>query len=406
LEAGNNMKKIKPADRTENVRHALRDIVPLAQQVEKSGKKVIYLNIGDPMTFDYRTPEHIWKAIFDHKKESEGYANALGSDGARKAVASYAVRSGVKEVSMDDVMVFAGGSESILLSMQALLNPGENMLTPCPAYSIYTGEINFLGAELNEYYLDEENDWQPDLDGLEKKINSKTRAIAIISPNNPTGSVMSKSTLKKIVDIAGSHDLFIFSDETYDQLLFDNEKFVPAASISGDVPVISSGSISKNYLAPGFRAGWIYKYDPQGVMNDYFEGIKKLARLRLSPVAPMQYAVEAALNGPHDHLKGLVQKLQRRRDITYKRLNEIEGLSCVKPKGAFYAYPKIHLDIKSDKDFVLQLLKETGVLVVYGEGFGQKPGEKHFRIVFLPTEETLNEAFDKIEEFIKKNYSK
>ena len=400
------MKKILPAERTEQVRHALRDIVPLAQQVEKSGKKVLYLNIGDPMTFDYRTPDHIWKAIFDHKKEAEGYANALGSDGARKAIADYAVRSGVKGIGSEDVMVFAGGSESILLSMQALLNPGENMLTPCPAYSIYTGEINFLGAELNEYYLDEENDWQPDLDDLEKKINSKTKAITIISPNNPTGSVMSKSTLKKIVDIAGSHDLFVFSDETYDQLLFDDEKFVPVASVAGDVPVISSGSISKNYLAPGFRAGWIYRHDPKEVMGDYFEAIKKLARLRLSPVAPMQYAVEAALNGPQAHLKGLVQKLQKRRDITYKRLNEIEGLSCVKPKGAFYAYPKIHLDIKSDKDFVLQLLKDKGVLVVYGEGFGQRPGEKHFRIVFLPPEETLNEAFDKIEEFIKENYRK
>ncbi|PIN85352.1 MAG: aminotransferase [Candidatus Diapherotrites archaeon CG11_big_fil_rev_8_21_14_0_20_37_9] len=399
------MKKIAPSKRTENVRHALRDIVPIAQQVEKKGKKVIYLNIGDPMKFDYRTPEHMWKAMMDNKKEAEGYCNALGTDGARKAVANYANKSGAKGITMDDVMVTGGGSEAILMSLQALINPGENVLTPCPTYSIYTGEINFLEGKINEYYLNEEKNWQPDVDDIEKKINEKTKAIVLISPNNPTGSVMTKKTLQQIIDIAGAHDIFIYTDETYDQLLFDDEEFIPAASIAKDVPVVTTSSISKNYLAPGFRGGWLYKHDPQGALDDYFEAIKKLSRLRLGPVSPVQFAIEAALNGPQDHLKELVEKLQKRRDLTYKRLNEINGISCVKPKGAFYAYPSIELPIKSDKEFVLDLLEETGVLVVYGEGFGQKPGTHHFRIVFLPQEETLNEAFDKIEGYVKKKYS-
>lgn len=399
------MKKIEPAKRTANVRHALRDIVPIAQEVEKAGKKVLYLNIGDPMKFDYRTPEHMWKAMNDNRKEGEAYPDALGGAGARKAVADYANRSGAENVSPQDTIVFGGGSEAILLSLQALINPGENVLTPCPSYSVYTGELNFLEAKINEYYLEEGNNWQPDIEDLEKKINDKTRAIIAISPNNPTGAVFSRQTLKKIVDIAGAHNLFIFSDETYDQLLFDDEKFVPIASIANDVPVISQGSISKTYLSPGFRGGWIYKHDPEGALSDYFESIKKLCRLRLCPVGPVQFAIEAALNGPQDNLPKLVAKLQKRRDLTFKRVNEIQGLSLVKPKGAFYAYPKIEIEgVKSDKDFVLSLLREKGVLVVYGEGFGQKPGSRHFRIVFLPPEEILNEAFDKIEEFIREKY--
>lgn len=399
------MKKLVPAKRTRGVRHALRDLVPVAEEVEKSGKKVLYLNIGDPNVYDYRTPEHIWKAVFENKLNCEGYSNAIGTLGARTAIADYAKKTGAKNTTAEDVVSFVGGSESIINALSCLLNPGENILTPSPSYSLYTGQINFLEGELNEYFLDEENNWQPDIDDIEKKINEKTRAIVVINPNNPTGGCYSKSVLQKIVDVAGSNDLMIFSDETYDRLVFDEEKFFPLASISKDVPVLVSGSISKNYLCPGLRGGWLYKHDPQNFLGDYFEAIKKLSRLRLSTVHPTQFAIEAALNGPQDHLKGLVQKLQRRRDVTFKRANEIEGLSLVKPRAAFYAYVKINFPVKSDKEFVLDLLREKGVLVVYGEGFGQKPGTHHFRIVFLPPEETLHSAFDKIEELIKEKYS-
>ncbi len=400
------MKRIVPAKRAMGIRHATRDVVPIAQEVEKSGKKVLYLNIGDPMVFDYRTPPHIWKAIEDNKAKSEGYTDSLGTLGARKAVADYAKRMGAPNVGVDDVMTFVGGSEAIIHSMQALFNRGENCLVPTPGYSMFTGELAFLETGANKYYLDEENEWQPDIEHLEEQVDKKTKAVVVINPNNPTGAVYSKNNLKKVIDVAGANNLVVLADETYDKLLFDGEKFTPMASLAKDVPVISFGSISKNYLCPGFRGGWIYRHDPLGVMEDYFEGIKKLSRLRLSTVAPVQFAIEAALNGPQEHFKELIPKLQRRRDLAYKRLNEIGGLSCAKPRGAFYAYPKIELPIKSDREFVIKLLKEKGVLVVYGEGFGQKKGTHHFRIVFLPPEEILDSAFDKIGEFVKENFLK
>jgi alanine-synthesizing transaminase len=397
-------KKIVPAFRALGIKHATRDVVPIAQEVERSGKKVLHLNIGDPMVFDYRTPEHLWQAIFENKKSAEGYSDSLGYLGARKAVADYAKRMGVDGVSYDDVITFVGGSEAIIFSMQALFNRGENCLVPVPGYSIFTGELAFLECEANGYYLDEENAWQPDVDTIERNINEKTRAIVVINPNNPTGSVYSRGTLKKIIDIAGAHDLLVFADETYDQLLLDDESFVPMASLSNDVPLICFGSISKNYLAPGFRGGWIYQHGPKELLSDYFDAIKRFSRLRLSTVAPVQYAIEAALNGPQNHLPKLRDKLRKRRDLAFKRLNEIRGLSCVKPKGAFYAYPRIDFPIESDRQFVIDLVKQKGVLCVYGEGFGQKPGTHHFRIVFLPPEDVLSEAFDKIDEFIRENY--
>ena len=398
------MEKIKPAERTLNVKHAIRDIVPLAQEVEASGKKILYLNIGDPIVFDHRTPEFIWEAINKRKHECEGYTNALGTDTAREAVAEYARKMTGIDVQKKDVINFVGGSESIAITIQALLNEGENVLLPRPGYSMFKGEMKFLNCPVNEYDLDEENDWATDVTEMRSKINGKTKGIVVINPNNPTGSVLTKKNLKEIIDLAGEYNLPVFSDETYDQLLFDEEKFVPMVSVANDVPVISSGSISKTHIAPGFRAGWIYRHDPNGVLDDYFAAIEKLCRLRLTNVGTAQVALETALRGPQGHVKEFVKKLQKRRDITYKRINEIEGLSCVKPKGAFYAFPKIDLPIESDKEFVISLLKEKGVLVVYGSGFGQKEGTNHFRIVFLPPEEILNSAFDKIEEFIKEKY--
>ncbi|MEK6957521.1 MAG: aminotransferase class I/II-fold pyridoxal phosphate-dependent enzyme [archaeon] len=398
------MKKVIPASRTLGVKHANRDLVPVAEQVEASGKKVLYLNIGDPIVFDFRAPESIWQSIEQHKRECEGYTNAIGSNGARQAIADYAKRGGINGVTKDDVISFVGGNEAIILSMQALLNPGENVLLPGPGYPVYTGEMSFLECPLNVYQLDEENDWQLDVDSIRKNVNKKTKAIVIINPNNPTGSVLSRKNLSELVNIAGEFDLPILADETYDQILYDGTEFVPLAGVSKDVPVLSLGSISKTHLVPGFRAGWIYRKDPKGALDDYFEAMHRLCRLRLSNAGIGQVAIEAALNGEQNHVKEMVAKLKKRRDLTFKRLNEIHGLSCVKPKGAFYAFPRINLPIKSDKEFVIDLLKETGVLVVHGEGSGQKEGTHHFRIVFLPPEETLSEAFNRIEGYIKKKF--
>ncbi|MEM4327168.1 MAG: aminotransferase class I/II-fold pyridoxal phosphate-dependent enzyme [Candidatus Diapherotrites archaeon] len=399
-------KKIEPAKRATLIKHATRDLVPIAKEIEKQGKKVIYLNIGDPIAFGFRTPKHLWEAINSNQKLGEKYSDSLGNEKARQAVAEYAQKNGVKGITKEDTMTFTGGSEAIILSMQALFNPKENCLIPCPGYSMYNGELAFLEAEAKEYYLEEEKDWEIDLESLEKNINEKTKAIVIINPNNPTGSVLKKNMLKKVIDIAGSNNLLILADETYDKIIYDEEKFIPIASLSKDVPIISYGSISKNYLAPGFRGGWLYKHDPLNQMQEYFETIKKLARLRLSPPSPIQFAIEAALKGPQDHIKEMITILQKRRDITYKRLNEIEKISCTKPKGAFYAFPKINTKIESDKDFVIDLAKEKGVLTVHGEGFGQKEGTKHFRIIFLPEEQILEEALNKIEEYMKEKFTK
>ncbi|MCR4368410.1 MAG: aminotransferase class I/II-fold pyridoxal phosphate-dependent enzyme [archaeon] len=400
------MKKVEPAKKSLNVKHAIRDLVPIAEEVEASGKEVLYLNIGDPIVYDFRTPEHLWEAMNSNRRKCEGYANAIGAASTRQAVADYAKSMGANGVTKNDAIIFVGGSEAIILSLQALMNQGENILVPRPGYSVYNGELTFLECKHNEYDLNEENKWMADIDSMRKQINAKTRGIVIINPNNPTGSVLTRKNLQGIIDLAGEHDLPVFSDETYDKITYDDAEFISAASVAKDVPLISLGSISKTYLAPGFRGGWLYKQDPSNALDDYFAALHRLCRLRLTNVAPTQPTIEAALNGPQDHIKEMVTKLQKRRDLTYKRLNEIEGIYCDKPRGAFYAFPKIEFPVESDREFVLDLLREKGVLVVYGSGFGQKEGTKHFRVVFLPPEEILNSAFDKIEELIKEKYLK
>lgn len=398
--------KIPAAKRTEKVTHAVRDVVALALEEEKKGKKILYLNIGDPNAYDYETPQHIVDAIFKNMKTHEGYSHALGELSARKAVFRECERNGIKNLELDDVVLTIGGSEGIHFVLTALLNPNDNILIPSPGYSLYNAVLQLNGCEENTYYLNEENDWQIDVDELKKHKKENTKAIVIINPNNPTGGVYSKKTLEEIVDFANDNDLVIVSDETYDKLVFDGLKHNYLGSMAGDVPVITLGSLSKNYLMPGYRAGWIASSAPEEKLSEVNEAMKKLCRCRLSNVNLIQPAYEAAYEGPQEHLKSLVDKLQKRRDLAYKRLNDIEGMSCVKPLGAFYAFPKIEVPIKSDKEFVVNLLKEKGVLTVFGAGFGQKDGTHHLRIVFLPDEEILSDAFDKIEEFIKEKYLK
>ncbi|MFH1240483.1 MAG: aminotransferase class I/II-fold pyridoxal phosphate-dependent enzyme [Candidatus Diapherotrites archaeon] len=398
--------KIPAAKRTEKLTHAIRDVVTLAQEEEKKGKKILYLNIGDPNVYDYETPKHIVDAIFKNEKTHEGYSHALGELSAREAVFRECERNGIKNLELDDIVLTVGGSEGINFVLSALLNSNDDILIPSPGYSLYNAVLRLIGCEENSYYLDEENNWQIDVDELKKRKTENTKAIAIINPNNPTGGVYSKKTLEEIIDFANDNDLVIVSDETYDKLIFDGMKHNYLGSMTTDVPVITLGSLSKNYLMPGYRAGWIAFSAPENRLSEVNEAVKKLCKCRLSNVNPVQPAYKAAYEGPQEHLKDLVEKLQKRRDIAYKRLNEIEGLSCIKPQGAFYAFPKIEVPVKSDKDFVLDLLRTKGVLTVFGAGFGQKEGTNHFRIVFLPNEEILSSAFDKIEEFIKEKYLK
>lgn len=397
-----NCMAITPAHRTEKIKYAIRDVVIEATRLEKLGKKVIYLNIGDPLKYDFKTPSHMIKAIESHWDESSSYANSLGIPEARDAIAREANRLGMNDVTKDEVILTSGGSESITMALGALMNRGENILTPRPCYPLYTSAIHYLDGQINEYELDEDDDWQPNIEDMKRKINDKTRGIVIINPNNPTGALYTEKTLKKIIALAKEHNLPILSDETYDKIIFDDEyQFKSTGALTDDVVVLTFNTLSKNYLCPGWRIGWTIFSGPKEKYTPLLEGMKKLARSRLSISHPMQYAVKPALEGPQDHIINMVEKLRKRRDIVYERLNAIPGISCVKPRGAFYAFPKINLGME-DKEFVFNLLKEEGVLFVFGSGFGQKEGTKHFRVVFAASEEALEESFMRLERYLKK----
>lgn len=394
------MIKISPAKRTENIKYAVRDIVVIAQEVAKSGKEMLYLNIGDPNLFDFAPPkqmlEETYKAMMINKN---GYAPSSGIEIARESIKREATRKGITNI--HDLFITTGASEAIELALTALVNEGDNILTPSPGYPLYTAVASKLQAIENPYFLDETNGWQPDIEDIKSKINEKTKAIIIINPNNPTGSNFSKETLLELINIAKKHNLVIFADEIYDKLLFDEEKHISIASLDSETPIITFGGLSKNYVVPGWRVGWGIISGNVGILSDYIEAINKMLRARLSATHPMQYAIPAALDSKNEHLIEIMAKLKRRRKLTVEMLNAIDGISCVQPKGAFYAFPKIEIE-KSDTEFVINLIKETGVVVVPGDGFGQKPNTKHFRVVFLPTEIQLEKAYLSISIFMKK----
>jgi len=392
--------KIIPAVRTENITYAVRDIIVLANEVAKTGKEMLYLNIGDPNIYDFEPPramiEATYKAMLENKN---GYSPSSGIKPALDSIEREADRKGIKNI--HDIFVTTGASEAIELALSALVNQGENVLTPTPGYPLYTAISSKLQAMENPYYLDEENGWQPDIEDIKSKLNDKTKAIIIINPNNPTGSNATYETLKELVDFAVEHNLVIFADEIYDKLLFDDKKLTSIASINPDASVITFGGLSKNYMVPGFRIGWGIVSGQKEILVDYIEAINKMLRARLSANHPEQYGIPVALDGDNEHLVLAMEKLTQRRNMTFEMLNAIDGISCVKPEGAFYAFPQV--DIKNDDNhFIAELIKETGVIVVPGTGFGQKPGTKHFRVVFLPQEEVLEKAYKNIGTFYQK----
>ncbi len=389
--------KVNPAFRTENITYAVRDIVVLANEVAKTGKEMLYLNIGDPNQYDFYPPKHLvedtYKAMLANHN---GYSPSSGIKSAVEAIEKEAEKKGIQNV--HDVFVTTGASEAIDICLTALVNDGENVLTPTPGYPLYTAIASKLQMMENPYYLNESNGWQPDLEDIKSKVNEKTKAIIIINPNNPTGSNCSYETLKELVDFAMENELVIFADEIYDKLLFDGSKHVSIASINRDAPVITFGGLSKNYMVPGFRIGWGIVSGDKVMLTDYIEAVNKILRARLCANHPEQHGIKSSLEGDQTHLEEAMVKLHRRRDMTYEMLNAVDGISCVKPEGAFYAFPK--LDIKnSDEHFVKELIKATGVVVVPGTGFGQVPGTKHFRIVFLPQDEVLEKAYKNIADF-------
>ena len=390
---------IKHARKCDNVRYAVRDILSVADIAKKKGLPLRYLNIGDPLKFDHSTPPHMVKAVNDAMLRGQnGYCPSSGTEEAIEAVRNDAKRKGIQNI--QDIFITSGASEAIELALTTLLDPGDNILTPFPGYPLYTAVQAKLDVQENPYYLDEENSWMPDTNDIRKKINSRTKAIVLINPNNPTGSLCSKEVLMEIAKIAEEKNLLVLCDEIYDRILYDGNTHISLASLNPDLPVITFNGVSKSYVAPGFRIGWGIISGNKEKLATYIEALNKLLRARLCACTPVMASAKAALDGPQDHLPLLMKKMTTRRDMTWKMLNDIEGITCVKPQGAFYAFPKI--DVKDDSEFVKNLIIETGVVVVPGSGFGQKPGTQHFRVVFLPDEEILRDAYTKIGAFMKK----
>jgi alanine-synthesizing transaminase len=395
-------REIASCSRLENVRYAIRDLVGLADEVTKQGHKVLALNIGDPNVFDFQTPAHMIEAVYKAMRDGKnGYAPSPGIREALDAIRGEAARKGI--TSVHDVFVTNGVSETVDACLTALLNPGDDMLTPCPDYPLYSALLTKLGIKLNTYYLNEEDGWQPELDDIKKKITPRTRGIVLINPNNPTGSVCTRTMLEQVADIARRHNLIIFADEIYDKLILDDDEHISMASVAPDVPVVTFGGLSKNYLVPGWRIGWGIVSGESAVVKNYSEGIQRLLRARLCANHPEQYAIKPALEGPQDHLVEVRKKLRSRRDLTVQWCNSTPRVSCVSPRGAFYAYPRIDIP-EGDDVFVKELILQKHVMVVHGSGFGQKPGTNHFRIVFLPDEKILSSAYTAIGEFMKSRY--
>ncbi len=402
------MSAIEPTARVRTIEYAIRDVIPYAKQVASTGKKIYYLNIGDPNAFDFDTPPHIKEALIK-AVESGGKANAYSpSEGLpelREAICKKEKRVNDVDISPEDVIVTSGISEGIEMIMAALINPGDEILLPGPTYPPYISYAKFFDGKPVTYKTNEENGWQPDIDDMRKKISKRTRAITIINPNNPCGALYESKIAKEIVNLAGEHDLTVLSDEIYDQIVFD-KKFVSTASLAKDIPVVGLNGFSKAYLMTGWRLGYLYFHNQKGRLKELKDCVEKEARIRLCANTPVQRAGAEALNGPQDHLKITVEKIKQRSNFAWKRLNEIDGISCAKPEAAFYVFPRIHgvgPKWKTDMDFTLSLLRETGVLFVHGSGFDPVYGAGHVRGVVLPPLDTLEKAISEIEGFMKRN---
>ena len=385
------------------VEYAIRDIVSAARDLELQGKSVDYLNIGDPVQFGFQPPENVKQAMIDAINNGNNfYARSEGLPELTHEISKKENAKGLS-ISSENILVTNGVSEGLDMVISSIVEEGDEVLLPGPYYPPYASYVRLHGGIPIEFSVDL-NSSSPDIDDIKSKITSKTVAICLISPNNPTGLVFNENSLKKIVDVANEHNLYIICDEIYDQIVFD-EKFTGIGKVAGDSPVIILNGFSKVHLMSGWRIGYI-AFNNSSQLDNIRENLPKLARVRISTNLPVQYAALESLNGPQDYISKFVSELKTHRDYVVKRLNEMNGISCSNPKGAFYAFPKIENNpFKSDKEFVLNLLKSKGVLAVHGSGFGTKYGSGYFRLVFLPNMEKLNSALDKIEDFVSSSKS-
>jgi alanine-synthesizing transaminase len=391
--------EILKSERLNNLSYAIRGpIYDKALQMEKEGHTILKLNIGNPAPFGFEVPQVMKEAMRQQLDHAEGYSHHLGIMEVREAIAKDYTARGFQGIKSEEIFIGNGVSELIIMCMQALLNPGDEVLVPSPDYPLWTAAVGFGGGKAVHYVCNEADEWNPDVADMEKKINSKTKAIVIINPNNPTGAVYKKDILQKIVDLAEKHNLVLFSDEIYDKILYDGLQHIPVATLSDQVHCITFGGLSKNYFACGFRGGWMI---PTGKRSKSFlEGMNLLASMRLCPNVPTQYTIAAALQDD-SVVKGMIQpggRLYEQSKLVQEKVSQMEGLSCVAPKGSLYCFPKIDLSqftFKDDVEFTYGLLTEQKVLVIAGSGFNFIDNA-HFRIVFLPDVEVLADATDRI----------
>ncbi len=396
---------IKASKRSQGISYAIRDVVLPAKKLEKKGVKVLHLNIGDPNKYDFDTPQHIKDALYEAAQQNyNGYSPSEGDKEFLHAIIDREKKRNNVDYTVDDICVTTGVTEGLQILLNASLDPGDELMVPGPTYPQYNVITRFNDAKPVPYHTDEECGWQPDIDDIRKKISKRTKGIVIINPNNPTGALYPKKILQEFIDVAGEYDLPIVSDEIYDDIIFDGDQ-VATASLAKDVPVITFNGLSKVYLVPGWRVGWTM-FHHNGELDEVQDAFMRIARSRLCASSVCQRSGIAALKGSQKHVKEMNDKLRKRRDFAYRRLNEIEGISTAKPDGAFYIFPKIEAMSngiwKDDKEFVLDVLNTVHVLMVHGSGFCQTYGKDHFRAVFLPDIETQEKAYDKLESFMKK----
>ena len=389
------------AARVAGFTYAIRNIVNEARKVEATGTRIRYLNIGDPIIFGFKTPPHLIEAVERAMRDNQNcYAPSPGIPSAREAVAADFTARGVPTVP-DRVLITTGASEGIDLALNALANPGDEVLVPMPTYPLYTAVLAKIAARAVFYRLDPANRWQPDLDGIRRLVTPKTRALVVIDPNNPTGSVYPPETRRALLDLAARHGFVLLADEVYGDLAYDGP-VPPMAALDLDAPVISFSSLSKAYLAPGWRAGWM-AVGRSARLDDVVAALRKLADGRLCSPVPMQYAVTAALTQDRAHQVTLRADLRARAEVTTRRFQAMPGMSCVAPVAAFYAMPRVELPPgRTDEEFVLGLLRATGVLCVHGSGFGMPPDAGFFRVVFLASPAELNEIYDAVAGFTER----
>ena len=401
------MKPLQKSAKLNNVLYDVRGpIVDAAKQMEDEGQKIIKLNIGNMAPFGFDAPEEIQQDMIRNLPDSAGYSDSKGIFAARKAVMHYTQQQGIEGVTLDDIYLGNGASELIVMATNALLDQGDELLVPMPDYPLWTAATSLSGGKPVHYHCDEEDGWLPSLADIRAKITPRTRGIAVINPNNPTGVLYPDDLLRGIVAIAREHNLVLLVDEVYDKVLYDDVKHTAMASLSNDVLTLTFNSLSKAYRSCGYRAGWMIVSGPKHVAKDYIEGLNMLANLKLGSNVPGQWAIQTALGG-YQSIHDLVKpggRLRRQRDLAYELITAIPGVTCVKPQAALYMFPRLDpamYPIADDRDFFMQVLRATRVMLVQGSGFNY-PDHQHFRIVFLPHEDDLRVAIGRLADFLAK----